>query len=161
MPETIKTVEKLICFHCGDECANGNIHIDKKYFCCEGCKLVYEIINQNDLCQYYDIEHNPGITQKIKVRPGKFAFLDDEKIQSKLLTFKEGNTAHVTFYLPQMHCSSCIWLLENLNKIGKGIISSQVNFLKKEVFVAYNPTTTSLKKVAETLTMIGYEPHIN
>lgn len=153
--------QKQSCYHCGDDCKSEPIRYDEKNFCCEGCKMVYDIINQKGLCDYYDLEQNPGLSQKIKVREGKFAFLDDESISSQLIHFKEGNQHHVTFYLPQMHCSSCVWLLEHLNKINSGIIKSQVNFIKKEVTVVYQQPLVSLKQIAEILTSVGYEPHIS
>ena len=156
-----KSEVKTTCFHCGEDVVAEDIVVEDKHFCCSGCKTVYEIINKSELCQYYDITNSPGINQKAKVREGKFDFLDDEKIIDKLIHFKDETQQHVIFYLPQMHCSSCIWILEHLNKINNGIIKSQVNFIKKEVTVIYDLTRTSLKKVAETLTLIGYEPHIN
>src|SRR3972149_4671997 len=67
----------------------------------------------------------------------------------------------VTFYVPQMHCSSCIWLLENLYRINPGIIHSEVDFLKKTVTIKFNPNRISLKQNVELLTSIGYEPQIN
>jgi Cu+-exporting ATPase len=123
--------------------------------------MVYEILNQNDLCEYYDITSNPGLNQKIKVRPGKFAFLENELVQQKLIHFAEGDHKHVMFYLPQMHCSSCIWLIEHLSKLNKGILHATVNFLKKEVTLVYNAKLIHLQQVAELLTSIGYEPHIS
>lgn len=153
--------EKTTCYHCGEDCVDGFVHSHEKTFCCQGCKMVYEIINENGLCDYYSIESNPGISQKIKVREGKFAFLDNEEISSKLIHFKEGNQAHVIFYLPQMHCSSCIWLLEHLQKLNQGVLSSKVNFLKREVTIIFNSDKTSLRQLAELLTSIGYEPHIS
>ncbi|MDP2387446.1 MAG: heavy metal translocating P-type ATPase metal-binding domain-containing protein [Bacteroidota bacterium] len=155
------TSEKISCYHCGDECQDKHIHREEKVFCCEGCKMVYEILNENSMCEYYDLEKNPGITQKVKVREGKFAILDDENVQGKLIHFNEGTNSHTQFYLPQMHCASCVWLLENLNKLDKGVIKSQVNFLKKNITVIFDNTKTSLRKIAEVLTRIGYEPHIS
>ena len=156
-----ETQHKVICYHCGENCDNSLIHIQEKKFCCDGCKMVYEILSQNNLCTYYDLNENPGLSQKIKFRENKFAFLDDETIQQKLIQFKDSNQTNVTFYLPQMHCSSCLWLLENLHKINKGVVTTKVNFTKKEVFIVFNNNETSLRKVVETLTTIGYEPHIS
>lgn len=152
---------KQLCYHCGDETLKDNIRSEEKVFCCEGCKMVYEIINQNNLCNYYDIEKNPGITQKHRVREGKFAFLDDKSLQTSLIHFTDRAQSHIIFYLPQMHCSSCIWILENLGRLQQGIIKSQVDFLKKEILVVFDNNKTGLRKIAETLTSIGYEPHIN
>lgn len=152
---------KTVCYHCGENCENANVHINDKVFCCDGCKMVYEIINKNGLCEYYDLTENPGISQKSKLKEGKFDFLEDLTVQQKLIHFEEKNQKHVIFYLPQMHCSSCIWILEQLPKLKKGIISSQVNFLKKEITIVFNTQNTSLKKIAELLSQIGYEPHIS
>jgi len=115
------------CFHCGLTIPkNEEINFDDKKFCCTGCKTVYEIFSLNDLTSYYDFEKSPGATpQSIQ---GKYDFLDNEAILSKVLEFQESNTAIVSLNIPHIHCSSCIWILENLNRLQAGISSSQVNF---------------------------------
>ena len=161
MPSLDLTTKKTQCYHCGEACPTEKILLEEKKFCCEGCKMVYQILNQSDLCEYYNLNDNPGFSQRIKVRKDKFAFLDDEKIQVQLLSFQDDKQMHVTFYLPQMHCSSCLYLLENLHRIESGIVSSKVNFTRKEVDIVLLTGQTSLRKVAETLTSIGYEPYIS
>ncbi|HEY9256936.1 heavy metal translocating P-type ATPase metal-binding domain-containing protein, partial [Chitinophaga sp.] len=74
------THTKSTCFHCGENCPDKDIMLQDKIFCCQGCKMVYEILHQYDLCEYYDLNSKPGINQRITVRGDKFAFLDDEKI---------------------------------------------------------------------------------
>ena len=123
--------------------------------------MVFQILNETDLCDYYNLNKNPGISQQIKVRKDKFAFLDDKKIQNQIISFSDEEQIHVTYYLPQMHCSSCLYLLENLYRINPGIVSSKVNFTRKEVDIALLTPATSLRKVTETLTSIGYEPYIS
>jgi len=123
--------------------------------------MVYNILNQNDLCDYYALNENPGLNQRAVVRTDKFAFLDDEKIQQQLIRFRNEQEIHVTFYLPQMHCSSCLYLLENLHRLDPGVVSSKVNFTRKEADVVFKTATTSLRQVAELLTHIGYEPYIS
>ena len=158
---SIQSPDVTACYHCGEDVIEQGIQLEEKKFCCTGCKTVYEILNQNGLCDYYTLEQQPGINQKQQVREGKFGFLDDEKVITNLLHFKQDNQSHVRFYLPQMHCSSCIWLLENLPKVNSGVMESRVDFVKKEVTVIFDHNKTSLRKVAETLTLIGYEPHIS
>lgn len=155
------TKEKISCYHCGETCPNDKIQLEEKHFCCEGCKMVYQILNEHSLCDYYSLNENPGLSQRIKVRKDKFAFLDDEKIQLQLVSFKDNKQIHVTFYLPQMHCSSCLYLLENLHRLDPGVVSSKVNFTRKEVEIVLLTANTSLRKVAEVLTSIGYEPYIS
>ena len=161
MPSTKLITNKILCYHCGETCPGGQIRLEEKNFCCEGCKMVYQILSQSDLCEYYNLNENPGISQRIKVRKDKFAYLDDEKIQLQLVHFRDEQQVHVTFYLPQMHCSSCLYLLENLHRINPGVVSSKVNFTRKEADIVFLREQTSLRNVAENLTAIGYEPYIS
>lgn len=123
--------------------------------------MVYQLLNSNNLCDYYNLNARPGINRKIPVRQDKFSFLDDEKISSKLIHFKDGYETHVLLYLPQIHCSSCLYLLENLHKLDRGILSCKVDFPKKEVNIVFDGRKISLRGVAELLTGIGYEPYIS
>jgi Cu+-exporting ATPase len=148
------------CFHCGNDIVKKDeILFDDKSFCCNGCKTVYEIFSQNDLSCYYDFQAAPGATPPdIK---GKYDFLANEEIVTKLLDFQESATAIVSLYIPHIHCSSCIWILENLQRLQPGIIASQVNFPNKKVRITYHPEKTNLKEIVELLCAIGYEPYIS
>jgi len=159
MESTQNKVVDIKCYHCGDNCPDESIRIDEKFFCCNGCKTVYEILDQNRLCNYYDISSNPGVSPKHFIT-SKFDYLDDESTINKLIDFSEGNFTKVTFDIPQMHCSSCIWLLENLYKLDNGVSNSQVDFLKKKLTVSFNNEKLSLKRLVQLLASIGYEPQI-
>lgn len=151
---------KVSCYHCGEDCQDEKIHIEEKNFCCTGCKTVYEILNQNDLCQYYELDEQAGISLKGQKRAA-FAFLDDEKVRDRLLSFRNESISKVSFYLPQIHCASCIWLLENLYKLNDGVNASSINFLKKEITITYKNELTTLRSIVELLASIGYNPSIN
>lgn len=147
------------CFHCGEECKEEHLRFQEKDFCCTGCKTVYEILNESDLSYYYDLENNPGISPAATER--KFDFLDNKEIVNKLVEFNEKNTQVVNLLIPSMHCSSCIWVLENLNKLNPGVKTSQVDFPRKSVRITYNTEDVSLKELAYLLSRIGYEPYIS
>jgi len=157
---SVTAINTKQCAHCGEECNSEPLSFQDKDFCCQGCKMVFQIINETGLCDYYQLNENPGISQKVIARKDKFAFLEDKSIQQQLVTFSDENQTHICFYLPQMHCSSCLYILENLHKINKDIISSSVNFTAREVNVIFNKDVT-LREVAELLTSIGYEPYIS
>ncbi len=160
MAKTIPTT-KTLCYHCGDECSSRPVTLGEKSFCCSGCKSVFEILNENNLCDYYAINQHPGTDQKVEIRKDKFQFLDNDDVKRKLIQFTNGKQTQLTFYLPQIHCSSCLWLLENIYSINPGIVSSKVNFTQKEIFIAYDEQQTTLREVVETLARIGYEPHLS
>ena len=155
-----KFMDTKNCFHCGNEIIKKDeVLFDEKSFCCNGCKTVYEIFSQNDMSCYYDFQASPGATP-LDIK-GKYDFLDNEEIVTKLLEFQEDTTAIVSLYIPHIHCSSCIWILENLQKLQSGISTSQVNFGEKKVRINYDSDKTSLKHIVEMLSSIGYEPYIS
>lgn len=149
------------CFHCGGPCDSAVIHAHDKVFCCEGCKTVFELLNDNEMCSYYDIdEDNRGIRVESSISE-KFKYLDHEEVAESLLDFHDNGVARINLYIPKIHCSSCIWLLEHLRRLNPGMIQSQVNFLKKKVDITFDSNKTSLRQVVELLAKIGYEPALN
>lgn len=155
-----KTETIVICYHCGQDCPDDSISIEDKNFCCNGCKNVYEVLNQNQLCNYYSFQDNPGISPSA-VYEQKFDYLNDQDVINKLIEYRDEKFFIVTFYIPQMHCSSCIWLLENLFKLNTSIIESRVNFVRKELTVKFLWEKVSLKEIVILLASIGYEPQIS
>jgi Cu+-exporting ATPase len=151
--------KKISCFHCGEDCPDNSYVIDEKTFCCNGCKTVYEILDQSKLCAYYNFEQTPGISPNLFPKH-KFDYLDEDEVIKKLVDFRDENIISVTFFIPQMHCSSCIWLLENLFRLNSAFTKSQVDFLKKKLSVSFNHNKISLKEVVILLSNIGYEPQI-
>jgi Cu+-exporting ATPase len=149
----------LICFHCGLDYSIKSYVFDDKNFCCNGCKTVYEILNSNDLNSYYTIESFPGNIPNSN--NSKFDYLQEESIVEKLLVFKNDETSIAEFHIPGIHCSSCIWVLENLDKLEAAIVSSTVHFTNKTVRIIFNNKNTNLKKVVILLASIGYEPYIS
>ena len=147
------------CYHCGLDITTSLIDYNEKSFCCNGCKTVYEIFSDNDLTCYYDLQKSPGTTPKDI--EGKFNFLENVKIVEQLLEFNNGDTQIITLYIPHIHCSSCIWVLENLNKLNTSITASIVHFGKKTVRVTFNAQSLSVKDLVILLSSIGYEPFIS
>jgi len=150
----------IACSHCTDKCSSNSICIDDKIFCCEGCKTVYQILSENQLNNYYAIDKNPGITPKPYFK-GKFSYLDDDDVLNKLLIFNDDDIAVVQFEIPAIHCSSCVWLLEKLDCLQKGVVSSQVNFIKKTLRITYNSSQVKLSDIVKKIAVIGYEPIIS
>ncbi|MFT7606518.1 MAG: Cu+-exporting ATPase, partial [Saprospiraceae bacterium] len=148
------------CYHCGEPCNRKPIMMVEKPFCCEGCKLVYTILQENDLCNYYELNEVAGISQKNKSKQ-EYAFLDDSDTVDRLINFTDGEKTKVHFYLPQIHCSSCLWLLENLHRLNEGILHSRIDFLKKEVSITFSNASVSLRQIVELLDNLGYPPQIN
>ncbi len=160
MNTDILTTEKTACFHCGESCSEDTVYVGEKAFCCSGCKMVYEILDENELNTYYCLESQPGISFKKYKSSGRFDYLDDSSVVDKLTDFKKDNFRSVTFYVPNIHCTSCVWLLENLYKLDPGVTKSSVNFMKREISISFKDDETGLRAIVELLASIGYEPEL-
>jgi len=152
--------ENQKCIHCGEDCGKYPIIWDDKPFCCNGCKTVYQLLNEKQMYTYYELEKNPGVRVDEHEFGTKFAYLDDEAILEKLLEFKDGDYSKITLYIPAIHCSACIWLLEHLDTLHPGITHSMVNFVKKEVSITFKESEVSLRRIVEILASIHYTPMI-
>lgn len=161
MSQSISPTVEVQCYHCGADCEDHVIVRDDKPFCCEGCRTVYELLQENQLCNYYDLTQNPGVSPDKNYYAGKYAYLDLPEVHDKIIDFTDGRQTHVNWFFPQMHCSSCVYLLENLHRLHEGVISSLVNFPEKKARIVIDEQKISLSKLAELLTYIGYEPYIS
>ncbi|MCD9853964.1 heavy metal translocating P-type ATPase metal-binding domain-containing protein [Epilithonimonas sp. JDS] len=148
------------CFHCGQNIDQERILFDEKLFCCNGCQSVYEILNVHNLDNFYNINKRSGIRPSNE-NNSQFDYLDTPEISTKIVDFSEGGTTLVTFKIPVIHCSSCIWLLESLHTINKSIKYSQVNFTRKTVQISFKEDELKLSELAKFLTNLGYKPVIN
>lgn len=154
------TAVRAACFHCGTDCQTGVFTFADKDFCCAGCVNVYGILHSSDMEEYYCLNESPGMAADL-VDESRFAYLDQEDYRKRLLDFAIGSAEQVTLYLPQIHCSSCLWLLEHLEQLNAAVIRSTVNFSSKHLTVSYDPQSTKLSEIVALLARIGYEPHID
>lgn len=153
------SIQKTACYHCGDDCLTPDYFVEEKQFCCLGCKSVFEVLSESKLCNYYSYNDHPGVNRAHLDK--RFDYLNEPDIVKELIDYNDDNITIVTFYIPQIHCSSCLWLLEQLNKMNPAIHYGRVDFLKKQLIVRYNHHQLNLQQLVELLYSIGYEPVIS
>lgn len=146
------------CFHCHEPAEEEIIRYDAHIFCCNGCMQVYQLLSDHELGAYYSDQSLTGIRPTKRSRK-TFEILDDPAIRQNYIDFQEGNTVKITLHLPQIHCASCIYLLEHLSRLNPGIIHSLVNFPKRQCSITVDESKIALSELALLLTKIGYEPN--
>lgn len=144
---------QILCAHCGTECVEEEIQQDDLSFCCAGCQAVYNLLE----AQCVSISDQLDVFGPEKP---ELAYLDDPEVQEKIYDFYEGALAKVSFSLPAIHCSSCIYLLEHLNELHSGVGQVRVQFLKKIATITFNPSQIRLRQLVELLNAIGYAPDL-
>ncbi len=156
----IKVEQDILCAHCGEVCRRDTVCEGDLAFCCRGCLTVFHLLRDNNLESFYQIHGATGLSLQGRETVGKFEFLDDDSVRQKLLDFTDGTTSRVTFHIPQMFCSSCIWLLENLHRLNAAIFEARVNFPKRTLAVTFRENELSLRGLTELLARLGYTPKI-
>lgn len=151
---------QTVCRHCGDECGAGAVVSATGSFCCRGCESVFTILTSLGLDAFYTLDESAGVSQKTKAAldSARFAVLDDPAVASRLITFDNGHLTRVTFSIPTIHCASCVWLLEQLWRFEPGVVRAEVDLLRRAVQVEFRSGETTLRRVAEAIASLGYEP---
>ena len=156
----IQELTAVTCYHCGDRCEEEHrVHAGKD-FCCHGCEVVYDLLQESGLCNYYELEKQPGTKQAHTVDEQRLELFDVPAVRDRIIEFSESGISRARFHVPQMHCSSCIWLLENLHRIEPAILRSRVSFASKELTVNFRESTLALPRLVRLLRRIGYGPQL-
>lgn len=151
--------ETITCYHCSEPCADEVIHHDGHEFCCNGCSTVYQLLQDVGLDEAY--ANGPlGIRPDV-AKDQELTYLDNEEVQESLLNFSDGDMARITFELPAIHCSACVYLLERLEKLNPGVKNCEVNFPKKRANILFDRSQISLRQLVQLLHSIGYAPNLN
>ncbi|WP_107039923.1 heavy metal translocating P-type ATPase [Brumimicrobium mesophilum] len=146
------------CYHCGDKIIGKPISKEDKDFCCSGCLTVFEILSDNGLDKFYEFNAQSGI-KPVSETDAKYTALDVPEIFDDFIEFQNEDLYLVTFFLPAIHCSSCIYLLENLQKLNPDILESEANFTARTLSLSIKKAR-KLSEVASLLESIGYKPEL-
>ncbi len=157
----IKEVVKK-CAHCDEPIALSYFSklSKEKEFCCLGCVTVYEIINEKGLQEYYDIKQDSAILKRrapAEINTNKYLYLDDSQFL-KDYSSEEHGIKTLEFYLEGIHCLACLWIIEKLPQIIKGVEFSRLDIGKSTAKIGIN-SNGKFSEVARELHNLGYKPH--
>ena len=71
------------CCHCGEPCQADSFSLDDKLFCCFGCQTVFNLLHENGLQQFYDLNSRPGVRIRSECAVAKWVFLDDPAVAER------------------------------------------------------------------------------
>ncbi|MBK9288183.1 MAG: heavy metal translocating P-type ATPase metal-binding domain-containing protein [Flavobacteriales bacterium] len=153
-----RTTTEVKCYHCGETCKEEHLVHQEKDFCCGGCQFVYDLLQESGMCEYYSLQDRPGTKKKVNAEEARPELFELADVRDRLVEYSEDGITRVRLHIPQMHCSSCIWLLENLGRLDPAIIRSRVRFTEKELSITFREGALSLRALVEMLRKIGYGP---
>lgn len=135
-----------LCLHCGE-----NIKKDDEKFCCLGCEAAYKIINKFGFKNYYKLREIDPAVRKIKPETA-------EEIDISEFIFDHGDDVFsVSLMVQGLHCAACVWLIENILKQQKNVITARINLSKKTLFLKWRGGRKAGNELAHLICEIGYK----
>lgn len=141
------SIQQIRCAQCGAECRE-QVSSEEGTFCCAGCRAAYALGGAIK-------EHHVFGESAVD----RYADLDDPAFHSRYVKSTSDGLSSVEFYLPTVHCATCVMLLEQLPKVMNGVADVRVDLPRKTAFVRWNKSQVSLSAVAAALEGLGYAPH--
>ena len=77
--------DRARCFHCGDVCRGVRTESAGKTFCCAGCQMVFELLTENGLQEFYALGESAGVKVKSPSNFANFQFLDEPTVRGDAL----------------------------------------------------------------------------
>ncbi len=150
----------VACIHCGLPVPPGLIDEEAEHqFCCNGCKMVYETIHGCGLQRYYDLKDEQDPTEPGRATGKGYESFDDSTFHDQHVTLQEGGLTSIDLYLEGVHCSACVWLIEKLPNVLKGVVEARLDIRRQVAHIVWNDESISLSRIARTLDSLGYPSH--
>ncbi len=148
------------CTHCGDGCDGSILNAQAQAFCCTGCESVYTLLSENNMCDFYRMQEGE-VSKPASMDASRFAHLDDRELQRQLIDYEDAHQYRVSFRLPQIHCTACVYLLEQLYRFESSISESKIDFARKEISLTVRKPGMGLRDLVVLLHGLGYGPDLN
>jgi Cu2+-exporting ATPase len=149
--------ERVLCDHCSQETSKASaitaiIDGKTRFFCCNGCLGVYELVHSNSLDAFYNqrCDWQPG-------PPATFVKLDAGAFRDTVIV--EGNESRIDLMLSGIRCSSCVWLIEKFLMKQEGVLSTRVNYATHKATITWAAEKIALDTILNAIRSIGYLPH--
>jgi Cu2+-exporting ATPase len=151
------------CAHCGLAVPAGLVReADAEQFCCNGCRQVYTLVREWGFDQYYRlVDQQQGELEPARVTGRSFEDFDDDGVQAEATERVGDDRCRTRLYLEGVHCAACVWLVEKLPSVLRGVDEVRLNIGTGVAEITWRPAHTRLSVVGRALDRLGYTPHVH
>jgi len=142
------------CLHCSLPVPTGR----RSAFCCAGCEVVHDAIAGYGLDQFYALR-DATAPAPAQTTEHDYAELDDPAFQRLHVRRDPDGKARTAFYLEDLRCTACVWLVESAPRCLAGVTDVRVDLGRSRADVVWDPAVTSLPVIARYLDRIGHPVH--
>ncbi len=148
------------CSHCGLEVpADLRRPGEKLQFCCGGCETVYQVIHGEGLEAFYDVRERTGDARPARTSDRSYSDFDDPTFQETWCRPLPGGRMQTEFYLENVHCAACVWLVEKVPLRIPGVEECLLDIRRSRARVTWRPAEQNLAGIAAFLDRLGYPAH--
>jgi P-type Cu2+ transporter len=151
------------CAHCGLAVPARLVREgEERQFCCSGCRQVYTLVHEWGFDQYYRlVRQQRAALEPARVTGRTFADFDDERVQAEGTEETGAERRRTRLYLEGVHCAACVWLVEKLPAVLRGVDEVRLNVGSGVAEITWRPAHTRLSAIGRALDRLGYTPHIH
>ncbi len=120
------------------------------HFCCAGCEVVWKILHECHLDDYYRLRDELGDERPspAKVSGKSFDYFDDPGYLTRFAEPRTGGALRVELYLDGVHCAACSWLVEKALLRQAGVRYAQLHLGRSAVEIVFSPREVPLSRIA-------------
>ena len=136
------------CLHCNAEYSGSTD------YCCNGCAGAHKIISGLGLSKFY--KYLEAQTER-----GNLSLLNNKEIEQIDMTefiIKEDNDIYVlNLFVEGLHCSSCVWLIEEALKKQDNIVFARLNMSTRRLVIKWSGTKKQGNEYTKLIRKMGYK----
>ncbi len=150
------------CFHCSEPLPRHNprefsatIASKEHFFCCPACRVVAETIHHLGLQQYYQQRDQKPQNPIGKINATQeYADMDFPAYQKNFI--HDGEDCEAQFFIPDIHCASCCWLIEKRLSSMDGIKTVYAQLSSHKLSLRWQKNVLQTSQIFAALASIGY-----
>lgn len=147
-----------LCAHCALPVPPGLVvEMEATQFCCGGCRAAYDVLHRAGLARYYALRQQRA--QAVRPSGRSYEEFAHSAFEKQYVRELPGGLRHVELYLEGVHCAACVWLVERVPLVLPGVVRAELDIRRSLAAIEWDPTSTTLPAIAQTLDTLGYHPH--
>jgi P-type Cu2+ transporter len=155
-PTTV--ADDVLCAHCGLPVPDGLLEADaERQFCCSGCHTAFGILHAHGLDSYYGFAERREAPVRASGR--SYDEFDHPAFANLYVTALPNGLSRTELYLEGVHCASCVWLVERVPLVVKGVLRAELDVRRSLAVIEWDIATVPLSRIAQSLDTLGYPPH--
>ena len=157
--------EAAPCTHCGLPVGPYPVLTPTAAFCCSGCNLVYDALQDAGYSDtYYRIKQRIPTYKNAtpaRVEPASIALseLDTPSFLEEHARLLDDGTYSLELFLDGVHCAACVWLVERLPFELAGVVKARLDLPRARLFLQFHPDEVTLSAIGRWLSQFGYAVH--